>query len=46
MPVMDGIKSTAKIREWLLEQGICRADQPIILGATGHVHDEFGIQGR
>ena len=46
MPIMDGIESTREIRKWLeQEHRVARDDQPMILGVTGHVHDDFRIQG-
>ena len=38
MPVMDGIKATYKIREFLSEINLSEEDSPIIVGITGHVH--------
>ena len=46
MPVMDGIKATYKIRDFLSKtKNIEREEQPIIVGVTGHVHAEFRIDG-
>ena len=42
MPVMDGIIATKKIREFLSDElDLEIADQPKILGVTGHVEDDF-----
>ena len=39
MPVMDGIKATYKIREYLnTEIKLAEDDHPMIVGITGHVH--------
>ena len=43
MPVMNGIDSTKAMREFFREEGI--SPQPIIVGLTGHVQDEFKMQG-
>lgn len=46
MPVMDGIKSTQKIRKFLTNDlNIKRKDQPMIVGITGHVHHDFLEEG-
>ena len=46
MPVMDGIKSTFKIRNFLSsEMNLKFDDQPMIVGITGHVHDQFRKEG-
>ena len=37
MPVMNGIESTRRIREYFDNNLIKREDQPIIIGVTGHV---------
>ena len=40
MPIMDGIKATYKIRDFLTNtRHIERDMQPRIIGITGHVHD-------
>ena len=38
MPVMDGIKSSKKIRAYLRNHGY---EQPIIVGVTGHVQSKY-----
>ena len=39
MPVMDGIKATYKIREFLRDEKTLSDDEhPMIVGITGHVH--------
>jgi CheY-like chemotaxis protein len=38
MPVMDGIKATYKIREFLSTSGLGEDEHPMIVGITGHVH--------
>jgi CheY-like chemotaxis protein len=46
MPIMDGIIETANIRNYLeTEIGLPRKDQPMIVGITGHVHEQFKIDG-
>ena len=46
MPVMNGIKSTYKMRQFLLnEMKIERKNQPLIIGITGHVHTKFKEEG-
>ena len=42
MPVMDGIESTRRIREFLRE---FNGQQPKIIGITGHVTGEFRDKG-
>jgi CheY-like chemotaxis protein len=42
MPILDGIKATLIIREWLwVELGVPREEQPKIVGVTAHTADEF-----
>ena len=41
MPVMDGIEATKKI----LNQQFHNIDRPIIIGVTGHTHDDYKKQG-
>jgi CheY-like chemotaxis protein len=38
MPVMDGIIATKKMRAYLRVKG---AEQPAIIGVTGHILEEF-----
>ena len=38
MPIMDGIESTQKIREYVNSKNL---KQPIIIGCTGHVENQF-----
>jgi CheY-like chemotaxis protein len=38
MPVMDGIQATKKMRAYLKDKN---AEQPAIIGVTGHILDEF-----
>ena len=46
MPIMDGIKATSQIRNYLTKElNIKRADQPMIVGITGHVHEQFKTDG-
>lgn len=45
MPIMDGIEATRQIRKDLNAAKVSREDQPIIIGITGHVHEEFKQQG-
>jgi two-component system sensor histidine kinase/response regulator len=41
MPFMDGYAATTKIREILLQNGVQRKDQPMIVAITGHVEQEY-----
>ena len=43
MPVMNGIDSTKAMRTYFRDKGIF--PEPIIIGLTGHVQDEFKMQG-
>ena len=46
MPIMDGIQATYEIRKYLeQERAIERKDQPLIVGITGHVHNQFKKDG-
>jgi CheY-like chemotaxis protein len=45
MPVMDGIKATYKIREFLNEINLNEEQSPMIVGITGHVHQQFKAEG-
>ena len=46
MPVLDGIKSTFKIRKYLTDTvNMKREDQPIVVGVTGHYSDKFKKEG-
>ena len=46
MPIMDGIAASRKIRDFLTNTiGLERINQPKIVGVTGHVHDQFKIDG-
>ena len=39
MPEMDGIEATRLIRNFLSSQKVAIENQPIIIGATGHVEE-------
>ena len=45
MPLLDGIEATEKIREFLHEKGVVREMQPIVVGITGHVLDQYMTAG-
>ena len=47
MPIMDGITATKKIREYFQEknEGVHVQDQVKIMGCTGHVGENFNIEG-
>lgn len=46
MPGMNGIKATYLIRSFLEKQmKIERKNQPIIIGITGHAHENFKKEG-
>ena len=46
MPIMDGIQSTYKIRDFLTnELKLQGHDQPIIIGVTAHVEQSFKQEG-
>ena len=47
MPVMDGIKATYKIREFLRDEKTLQSEDehPMIVGITGHVHQQFKAEG-
>ena len=46
MPIMNGIDATKNIRDYLLkDKKIPRQYQPIIVGITGHVQEEYQQQG-
>ena len=46
MPGMNGIQATHFMRKFLTdEMKIERKDQPIIIGITGHAHENFKKEG-
>jgi CheY-like chemotaxis protein len=46
MPEMDGIQASYKMREFLeIDMQLPRKDQPKIIGLTGHVEDNFKLNG-
>ena len=46
MPEMDGIQATYKLREFLdIDMQLPRAQQPKIIGLTGHVEEKFKLDG-
>ena len=45
MPILDGIEATEKIRTYLNQKDIPRENQPVIVGITGHVFDEYMAAG-
>jgi len=46
MPVMDGIEATQQIRDYLRIRDVPLAEQPIIIGITGHVEERFMVLGK
>ena len=46
MPGMNGIKATYQIRQYLKKNyNIVRENQPVIIGITGHAHDNYKQEG-
>ena len=43
MPIMDGIEATRRIREFLRDRSL---DQPVIIGISGHIQQEFIEKGK
>jgi CheY-like chemotaxis protein len=43
MPNMNGIEATKKMRKYLHEMNVTKSEQPIIIGVTGHILDDFKI---
>lgn len=42
MPIMDGIESVTRMRRYLdQELKITKSEQPIVIGLTGHIGEEF-----
>ena len=46
MVEMDGIEATYKLRSFFETKKIRREDQPIIIGITGNVAEQFSIMGK
>ena len=46
MPSKDGIEATREIRQCLESKDIPRKEQPVIIGVTGHVLDNFKTIGK
>ena len=46
MPGLNGIEATKLIRNFLTnEMKLERKDQPVIIGVTGHAHEDFKLEG-
>jgi two-component system sensor histidine kinase/response regulator len=45
MPNMNGIESTKKMRKFLYEMKVPKSEQPTIIGVTGHILDDYRIEG-
>ena len=45
MPIMNGVEATFQIRNHLSQLNIDIQNQPIIVGVTGHVQEEYKIEG-
>ena len=45
MPNMNGIEATKKMRKYLDEMKVPKSEQPIIIGVTGHILDDYKIEG-
>ena len=45
MPNMNGIEATKKMRKYLDQMKKPKSEQPIIIGVTGHILEDYKIEG-